>query len=100
MHQFLLGGGGKSYRYKNPQPLVYKTGQWKASYSATHPDQTHVMLIGNWNKMVLCTLIYLNLHEIGFVVILGHELQKLSSYKLYKASCDENRLNSREGFSP
>ena len=34
---------------------------------ATHPDQTHVMLMVIENKMVLCTLINLNLHEIGLL---------------------------------
>ncbi len=47
----------------------------RPSYSATHPDPTHVMLMVIKNKMVLCTLINLNLHETGFVV--DHELQKV-----------------------
>ena len=36
-------------------------------YSATHSDQTHVMLMVIENKMVICTLINLNLHEIGLL---------------------------------
>ena len=68
MHQFLLGGGGTNLQVQEPTPLVYKTDQWKAKLlSHTYPDQTHVMLMVIENKMVLCILINLNLHEIGLL---------------------------------
>ncbi len=66
-HQFLGGGGGKSTGTRAHSLWFTKLTNGRPSYSATHPDQTHVMLMVIENKMVLCTLINLNLHEIGLL---------------------------------
>ena len=62
---FYLGGGGANLQVQEPTATKLTNG--RPSYSATHPDQTHVMLMVIENKMALCTLINLNLHEIGLL---------------------------------